>query len=205
MFVSDAALNRIQKISSTGKVLAVFGRPGAGHGQFEYPGGTALDSHGHLWVADSFNARLQEFTDHGRFLRTCCSASPGFNGSMEPSDVKVDRHGNIYVSDHQSARVLKFSPKGRFLARSRTFGNIATIALDSHNNIYLGASGDPAHPGTTLVPKLSPSLKVTAYVRTPSRNDAVALDGEGNLYLVDNKGNRVVKTAPDGKPLAVWQ
>jgi sugar lactone lactonase YvrE len=206
MFVSDATLNRIQKVSSTGKVLAVFGRPGAGHGQFAYPGGMALDSQGHLWIVDSFNARIQEFTDHGQFLRTCCSASPGFNGSLEPSDVKVDAEGNIYVTDHQSARVLKFSPTGRFLARSRSFGNIASIAVDRRNNLYLGASGDPTRPGTLLVPKLSPTLKLTTYLPSPSPDDAVAVDREGNLYLVDNEGgNRVVKTAPDGTQLAVWR
>lgn len=205
MYISDASLNRIQEISPTGKVLAVFGHPGTGPGALNYPSGLALDPQGNIWVADDFDGRLHAFTDRGQFIRTCCRLPAEFS-NVEPSDVKISPDGTMYVTDHRSAEMLKFSAVGRFLGHSQDFGNIATLAMDTHDDLYLGASGDPKRQGVLIVPKLSPALKVSAWIPAPVSDDAVTVDRAGNLYLLDNEGgNRVVKLAPDGTQRAVWK
>jgi DNA-binding beta-propeller fold protein YncE len=53
LFVSDGYGNaRVHRFSASGKLLASWGEPGTGPGQFMLPHGVAVDSHGDLYVAE---------------------------------------------------------------------------------------------------------------------------------------------------------
>lgn len=68
LYVSDTALNRVQKHSATGELLTTFGTPGLGAGQFHKPRGLAFDAQGRLIVLDWGNHRAQLFTPAGEFV-----------------------------------------------------------------------------------------------------------------------------------------
>jgi sugar lactone lactonase YvrE len=53
--------DRVQAFTPEGKFLLGIGGTGQGPGQFVRPHGMALDSKGHLYVADAGNQRIQKF------------------------------------------------------------------------------------------------------------------------------------------------
>ena len=52
----------------TGKFIRAFGKAGDGPGYFARPKGIAVDSDGHVWVADAVQDRVQVFTPEGNLL-----------------------------------------------------------------------------------------------------------------------------------------
>src|SRR5207344_3270820 len=55
VYVSDIALDRIQKFTSSGQLLTTWGSHGSGNGQFDAPWGIAVDEEGNVYVADMYN------------------------------------------------------------------------------------------------------------------------------------------------------
>jgi sugar lactone lactonase YvrE len=53
--------DRVQLFTTDGRFLLGLGGSGTGPGQFSRPHGLALDSRGHLYVADAANQRIQKF------------------------------------------------------------------------------------------------------------------------------------------------
>src|SRR5713101_2181081 len=52
IYVADAGDNTIKKLSSTGHLLATWGKTGSAPGELDWPQGVALDPHGNVYVAD---------------------------------------------------------------------------------------------------------------------------------------------------------
>lgn len=61
VWVSDAHLDQVSLFDATGRLLAAIGRPGQQPGEFSFPAGLAVSTHGRLAVADSLNTRVQIF------------------------------------------------------------------------------------------------------------------------------------------------
>jgi hypothetical protein len=53
--------DRVQCFAADGKLLLGIGGTGKEPGQFARPHGMAMDSKGHLYVADAGNQRIQKF------------------------------------------------------------------------------------------------------------------------------------------------
>jgi DNA-binding beta-propeller fold protein YncE len=68
IFVADSGNNRIQELSPSGAVLAVWGKRGKLPGRFNEPLGVAVDARGNVYVADRGNKRVQKFSPRGRLL-----------------------------------------------------------------------------------------------------------------------------------------
>jgi len=63
----SAAGGRIQQFTADGRYLRGFGeKQGEGEGEFLAPHGLAIDSHGDLYVVDSYNHRVQKFDVTGK-------------------------------------------------------------------------------------------------------------------------------------------
>jgi sugar lactone lactonase YvrE len=68
IYVSDGYNNaRVHKYSPDGKLLASWGEPGVGEGQFNLPHNICCDPDGWVYVADRENHRVQVFDGAGRF------------------------------------------------------------------------------------------------------------------------------------------
>lgn len=81
----------------------------------------AFDSHGDLWVSDSYNARVLEFvppfsTGMNASLVIGQSTFTGSHGAVtatnfsDPTGLTFDANGDLWVADAGAARVLEFRP-----------------------------------------------------------------------------------------------
>jgi streptogramin lyase len=89
VFVSDAGNDRIQKfqiatpcpkglteITPGVCFVTKWGSTGTANGQFQSPRGIAVDSSGHVFVADAYNHRIQKFTNTGGFIKQWGEKAP---------------------------------------------------------------------------------------------------------------------------------
>jgi DNA-binding beta-propeller fold protein YncE len=61
VFVCDGDNNRIVQYSATGGLITTFGRFGSGPGEFDMPGGVAVDAVGRVYVANAHGHHIERF------------------------------------------------------------------------------------------------------------------------------------------------
>ena len=115
IWVSDSGNDSVQEFkekegtSGQYEYVRKFGSEGAAKGQFEDPQGLAVDSQGHVWVADIRNHRVQEFKEDGEYLTEFGGGGSG-EGQLEyPMGLAVDSNGSVWVSDLGNGRVEKWA------------------------------------------------------------------------------------------------
>ncbi|MBI4492460.1 MAG: SMP-30/gluconolactonase/LRE family protein [Chloroflexi bacterium] len=220
LYVSDRDNHRVQVFTSSGAYLAtigVAGVSGSDNAHFKDPRHVAIDSADNLYVADAGNHRVQVFNASHVYVATLgVSGVSGFDSAHFnwPIGVHVDA-SRIYVADYNNHRVQLFDRATRaYLATLGTgsaglsntqFNQPTDVAVDSAGSIYV------ADRGNTRVQQFSSSL---AYVRTygttgvPYLTDALhyhrpagaAVAADGSLYLVEQRGHRLLKLDAAGAP-----
>jgi len=112
VYVADTWNHRIQKFTSTGQFVTMWGVFGQGETEYSFygPRGLAVDGQGRVYVADTGNKRIAVFDADGKFLTEFGSA--GFDPGQfdEPVAVAVDDEGMVYVTDTWNQRVQTFFP-----------------------------------------------------------------------------------------------
>ena len=87
IYVADGYGNScVHAFSRQGELVASWGRPGKGPGEFTTPHGIAVDGRGRVLVGDRENLRVQVFTPEGEYLEEWAP----FTG---PMDIWVDGKG----------------------------------------------------------------------------------------------------------------
>lgn len=117
--------DRVSVYSPQGELLREWGSSGTEPGQFDFPGGMALDAQGLVYVADQTNRRVQVFTPQGEFLRQWGeygleTGQFGGNTSAKsrvggPNFLAFDADGALYTTEASVGRIQKFTPDGEFL------------------------------------------------------------------------------------------
>lgn len=117
--------DRISVYDSTGKLLRQWGKTGSATGEFDCPGGLAINRLGRVYVADQTNRRIQVFDGGGKFLSMWGehgSKTSQFGGKVSirsrvggPQFLTFDSKGNLYTTEASEGRVQKFTPEGKFL------------------------------------------------------------------------------------------
>jgi len=192
VYVADTGNSTIRKITPGGVVTTLAGtamrsgfdeRPGSA-ALFWNPSGVAVDSAGHLYVADTGNHNIRTITPGGA-VTTVAGAwywSPSQNignfGSKDdtgieaqfnsPSGVAVDSAGNVYVADSHNHNIRKITP-GRVV---RTLAGLAERS---------GSADGPGIKARFVYPR------------------GVAVDGAGNLYVADTGNHTIRKITPGGE------
>ena len=121
VYTTDAALDRIQKFTPDGKLLAFWGSESAEPGGFGPPplnkdgtpgmGGPialCVDRQDRVWVSAT-NSRVQQFTNEGKYLRGVGGDGTEAGRFHLPHGVALDSHDCLYVADTMNARIQKFA------------------------------------------------------------------------------------------------
>jgi len=116
VYVTDTWNHRVQKFTKDGKPLlswGQYGQPISGFAESESyfygPRGIAVDSSGHVFVADTGNKRIVVFDNNGGYLTEF--GTEGFDSGQfdEPVGVAVSNNGTVYVADTWNQRVQAFT------------------------------------------------------------------------------------------------
>ena len=129
LYVADGYGNSsVHRFAPDGTLLASFGSPGRGPGEFIVPHSIRVSADGRVYVADRENNRVQVFTAEGQFLDQ-------WTDFKCPMGIHIDAQQTVYVTD-QVPRLSILNLDGELLARGRTFEYAHQVYTDSQGNIY---------------------------------------------------------------------
>jgi sugar lactone lactonase YvrE len=189
VYVSDGAAGNVRKVSPGGTITRFAGGgsalgPSWGDGgpatgaTLVAPTGLAVDGQGNVYIAEHNSyARVRKVSPGGT-ITTVAGTTAGFSGDggpairaqlSDPEGLAVDGKGNLYIADGGNNRVRKVSASG----------TITTIAGSTGKGGFSG-DGGPATKAKLYFPR------------------GVAVDGQGNVYIVDYYNSRVRKVSPGG-------
>jgi predicted membrane-bound mannosyltransferase/DNA-binding beta-propeller fold protein YncE len=216
LYLADTKNHRILHFDAEGNLLQKWGTlsgTDAAPGTFNEPWGIAVAPDGSVLVADTWNHRIQRFTAEGKYLN-----SWGYFGQEDnpdafwgPRDVAVDEDGRVYVSDTGNKRIVVFNLDGNYITKFGTAGmetgmldEPVGIAVDKNGNVYV------ADTWNQRIQEFSPDATRTTYVSTREWEIAgwygestenkpyISVDQDGNLYVADPEGYRVLVFTGEG-------
>lgn len=222
VFVADHENHAIRMITPGGTASTLAGTPTSGFvdgngaaARFDGPTGITVDGAGNLYVADQNNHATRKITSSNDVTTLAGNGSRGFAdgaGSTarfySPSSTAVDGAGNVYLADQLNDTIRKITPIGEVSTVAGVPGRFygpSGVAVDSSGNVYV------ADFQNHTIRRIGPDDSVSTYAGAAGAqggSDAVgnaarfsfprdvAVDGEGNLYVMDN-GTRIRKIAPD--------
>ncbi len=186
LYFSDQGNNRVRKVAANGVITTVAGNGTAGFGgdgglavnaQLNGPSKVAVDATGNLFIADASNNRVRKVSVNGTITTIAGNGVAGFGGDGGlavnaalnlPQGIALDGNGNLFIADPLNFRIRKVSPAG----------TITTVA----GNGVGGFSGDGG-------------LATAAQFAYPGD---VAVDGAGNLFILDPYTQRVRRVSTSG-------
>jgi sugar lactone lactonase YvrE len=182
-YVADSANDTIRKITPAGTVTTFAGlagnfgsADGAGtNAQFLAPQGTAVDSAGNIYVADTGNHVIRKITSAGMVSTyagfagvTNNTDGTGTNAAFYfPQGITADASGNLFVTDTGNHTVRKIAAGGV----------VTTLA------------GFANHPGS------ADGNSTNAHFNNPT---GVAVDTNGNVFVADTLNHTVRKITSAG-------
>jgi DNA-binding beta-propeller fold protein YncE len=169
VFVSDGYGNsRIVHFDKEGKYVNDWGELGSGPGQFSIPHSIAVDSKGHLYVADRNNVRIQVFNSKGKYLTEWRNLIVPWGLWVTPKD-EIWVCGSSPMQWRKTDGALGCPPKDQIFMKFNTHGKLLQLFT---------------------LPKGLDGLERPGEVNWVH---AIALDSRGNLYLGDIIGKRAQK------------
>jgi DNA-binding beta-propeller fold protein YncE len=158
LYVTDGYGNaRVHRFAADGRLLASWGAPGGGPGEFRIPHGICILADGRVLVADRENDRIQIFDPAGTYLAE-------WRDIQRPTHLCVGPDGLIYVAELW----------WRTGQRSQRFGEITTdrygrvSALNADGTVAARWGGSaPGTPGGFTAPH------------------GIAVDSHGDVYVAE--------------------
>jgi uncharacterized protein (TIGR03437 family) len=126
LFLTDQGDQRIRRVDTTGIITTVAGSGTAGYSgdggvataaQLNFPGETAIDSAGNLFILDTVNQRVRKVSG-GMISTVAGTGTQGFAGDggpplqaqfNNPFPMTIDPAGNLYIGDNGNNRIRKIT------------------------------------------------------------------------------------------------
>jgi uncharacterized protein (TIGR03663 family) len=217
VYVADTWNHRVQKFDAEGNFLLQWGgyRSTGGvavgdEGFFWGPRDIAVDAAGNVYVTDTGNKRVQIFSPDGEFLNQWGGFGVEDGLMDEPVGIAIDEEGFIYLADTWNQRVQKFAPP--LPAGGERGGGVTKWPISGWygqsvvNKPYLAVAGNRVYvtdPEGYRVLVFDQNGEFVATFgeygfdsKTFSLPTGIAVDGEGNIYVIDSANHRVMKFAP---------
>jgi predicted membrane-bound mannosyltransferase/sugar lactone lactonase YvrE len=145
VYVADTWNYRIQKFTSDGKFVTMWGTSGQGEtpAAFWGPRGVAVDQKGNVYVTDTGNKRVVVFDGIGNFITEFGSSGMDPSQFDEPVGIAVDKNGAVYVADTWNKRIQVFSPDatGTKFTFTRSWDVTAWDGQGNENKPFLSVDG----------------------------------------------------------------
>ena len=174
------------------EVLRVLQPPGSQTQHFQNPMGITVDNHDNIFICDTGNDRIQEYGPDGKF-----KAVIGVGLLKQPMKLAIDKHDNLIICDTGSDRltVLRHDADGiyRLHGHANNLPRPVYIVTDAEGRFFISCEGD-----NTVVAMNSQFYKLPwkssgadgFRLKAPG---GLALDGKGNMLVVDTGNKRVVE------------
>lgn len=179
IYVADKFNHRIQKLTTDGKFLQVFGQ-----GQSS---GLCVDPGGRIIAANGQNTVLV-FSSAGTLMHSISGSTQSNAGFHSPHSVAVDLQGNIHVAARKTSSIKVFSSEGSFV---RMYGNLIEptgVAIDRGGYCLV------CEAYTSFVSVFDPQGKPVTKIQTHLLKQlALAVDEDGYIYVSSSDDNAVVK------------
>jgi DNA-binding beta-propeller fold protein YncE len=220
LYVSDL-MNHVVMIFrvANGSFVSEFGGRGDGKGQFNFPYGIDVNSHGNVIVADRENNRISVHEADGTFCFTFGDRGSEPGQFQSPMDVAINWRDDIVVSDLWNHRIQVFDRHGQFLAaigngRGSGSGQLNSpygLAIGSHRrHIFVADFGnhrvvefdqDGKHVRNVVAP--APDMQQIEYpLNYPS---SVCVDKTtGNIIVADSQNDRICIYSDDGTLITTY-
>jgi len=151
VYVMDTWNYRIQKFSSDGEFLTMWGTNGFAESPFAFygPRGVAVDSDGNVFVVDTGNKRVVVFDASDNYITQFGVAGMGSGQLDEPVGIALDESGQVYITDTWNSRIQVFSPdaSGQIYTSinswevsawyGQSLENKPFIAVDKNKNVFI--------------------------------------------------------------------
>ena len=181
VYIADYYNNRIRMVTPLGIISTVAGNgtqgysgdgASANNAELANPTGVTVDVSGNIYIADYTNNRVRMVKANTGLISTIAgNGIAAYHGDGGAADTSSLNHpwgvafgsGNLFIADYANHRIRKVSNTGK----------ISTVTGNGIEG-YFGDCGTP----------------IAAEVYYPA---GLALDTYGNLFIADNKNNRVRK------------
>ncbi len=229
-YVADSRNHRIQHFAADGKALNTWGTfadasadPNkAVGGTFNEPWGVAVGPDGSVYVSDTWNHRVQKFDASGKFIKMWGSfgQSDATHTSLlyGPRGISVDSNGHVYLADTGNKRIVVFDKDGNYITQIGSegfevgkFSEPVDVKLDSKGNVYVTDTWNqrvqvfsPSADGTTFTPSLQWPVVDGWKSQTLDNKPYIAIAPNGNVFITDPEGYRVIEYTSTGKLLQTW-
>lgn len=211
IWVTDVGLHQILKFSHDGKLLMKLGvakTPGNDSLHFNLPTDVAVADDGSFYVSDGYgNSRVVKFSASGNYLlewRTKGSKEAEFN---IPHGITIDKSEHVYVADRQNNRIQVFDKNGAFLRvlkNKDSVPQLPAVTIDSAQHLYaidfdytittdIGNKGSKIFRYDTAGNVVFQFGSTGENKRTVSWYHDIAVDQQGNIYVGDIHGTRLLK------------
>jgi hypothetical protein len=181
------------KLDNSG--IAASGSPYTGGG-LDGPGFVSIDGSGNAWFAN--HTTLSEFNIAG----TPISGSGGYGGASltNTNTLAIDGSGNVWVAAVTS--VVKVSNAGTVPSSGYTGAGMdepVAVAIDGSGNVWAlnyGSNSDVelSNSGSILSGASGYSFPATGWgVGTPNANQAIAVDGSGNVWIINPANSAIIE------------